>query len=241
MCTCWQQRSSGVSRAPRRAEKLLVWVLCDNCPRVFSAFLSSLRKFCSRRCSVAAKAFSPEKFWARVDKRGPDECWPWIGGHDNGDGYGRAYDGKRTRQAHDIAWELSTGKKLRRGRLVRHTCDNPPCCNPRHLLEGTHRDNFHDSLARGGKRIPYLHFPVPLHRRPTGERHGTHTHPESIARGERAGNSKLTRRRVAAIRRVREREGLSYPKLARRFRMSVSQTYRIVKGESWAWLKGSRK
>jgi hypothetical protein len=29
--------------------------------------------------------------------------------------------------------------------------------------------------------------------------------------------------------------------LAQRFRMSVSQTFRIVKGESWIWLKGQRK
>lgn len=218
-----------------------VALVCEGCSEVFERPPSNVRPYCSKKCFDVVRAFSPEKFWARVDKRGPDDCWPWTGGHDGSDGYGRAYDGKRTRQAHDIAWELSTGKKLRRGRLVRHTCDNPPCCNPKHLLDGTQRDNYADSARRGRNRIPYVHTYVPLHRRPTGERHGTHTHPESVARGERGGNSKLTRHKVVAIRRVREREGLSYPKLARRFRMLVSQTYRIVKGESWAWLKGSQK
>ena len=26
------------------------------------------------------------RFWPKVDKRGPDECWPWLAGAD-GDGY----------------------------------------------------------------------------------------------------------------------------------------------------------
>lgn len=27
---------------------------------------------------------------------------------------------------------------------VRHTCDTPPCCNPKHLLPGTQADNVKD-------------------------------------------------------------------------------------------------
>lgn len=209
-----------------------VGLLCERCGCIFEMPPSAVRPYCSRRCFDATRAFSADHFWERVDKRGVDECWSWTGGHDR-DGYGRAFDGARTRPAHDVAWELSTGKKLPRGKLVRHTCDNPPCCNPRHLLKGTHRDNFHDSLARGGKRIPYLHYDVPLHRRPRGARNGTHTHPESVARGERNGSSRLTARTVAAIRRTRRVTGLSYPKLGRRFRASTSQVYRIVQGVSW--------
>ncbi len=34
------------------------------------------------------------------------------------------------------------------GLFVRHTCDNPPCCNPAHLLIGTAADNTHDAIER---------------------------------------------------------------------------------------------
>lgn len=36
-----------------------------------------------------------------------------------------------------------------KGLVVRHTCDNPGCCNPDHLLLGTHADNVSDKYERG--------------------------------------------------------------------------------------------
>lgn len=29
-----------------------------------------------------------------------------------------------------------------------HSCDNPPCCNPNHLREGTQANNMHDMNSR---------------------------------------------------------------------------------------------
>lgn len=45
-------------------------------------------------------------------------------------------------KAHDIT--LGSIKGL----VVRHTCDNARCINPKHLVIGTHRDNMADRCAR---------------------------------------------------------------------------------------------
>lgn len=39
-----------------------------------------------------------------------------------------------------------------KGLVVRHTCDNPRCINPEHLLIGTLQDNIDDRTKRGRHR-----------------------------------------------------------------------------------------
>lgn len=34
-------------------------------------------------------------------------------------------------------------------RLIMHTCDNPPCVNPRHLVQGDDSDNMIDKMVKG--------------------------------------------------------------------------------------------
>lgn len=36
--------------------------------------------------------------------------------------------------------------------FLRHSCDNPPCCNPKHLIVGTQAENTQDKIDRG--RMP---------------------------------------------------------------------------------------
>lgn len=89
-----------------------------------------------------------ERHARKVDKRGEDECWPWLAARD-ADGYGTLQVGHRPHRAHRIAYEAATGQSIPAGLVVRHTCDNPPCQNPRHLLLGTHADNAQDKMERG--------------------------------------------------------------------------------------------
>lgn len=35
-----------------------------------------------------------------------------------------------------------------KGYVIRHTCDNAKCINPKHLLLGDHLDNIHDAVVR---------------------------------------------------------------------------------------------
>lgn len=86
-----------------------------------------------------------DNFWAHVDVRGPDECWPWLLGEERG-GYrygGLAVDG-RWQKAHRYAFYLAHGYWPK---VTLHTCDNPPCCNPAHLIDGTQKTNAQD-MAR---------------------------------------------------------------------------------------------
>lgn len=83
------------------------------------------------------------RFWAKVDKRGPDDCWPWTAYCTIRGGYGRIKIARKQYIASRIAWELAHGK-IPEGLHVLHQCDNPPCCNPGHLFLGTPSDNTQD-------------------------------------------------------------------------------------------------
>lgn len=87
-----------------------------------------------------------ERFWANVDRRGSEECWPWKASL-TCNGYGNFWDGKRMRHASQLAYELTKGPH--KGLDVMHSCDNRPCCNPAHLSLGTRSDNMRDARLRG--------------------------------------------------------------------------------------------
>jgi len=62
----------------------------------------------------------------------------------NTDGYPRAViDGNNNAKVHRIVWELFNHRSAE-GKVIRHTCDNPKCIKPEHLVLGTSQDNIKD-------------------------------------------------------------------------------------------------
>lgn len=91
-----------------------------------------------------------ETFWKNVQRGAADECWPWLRST-NGRGYGRLNFRGKHWGAHRVAYTLHHGKEPKL--CVLHSCDNPICCNPAHLREGTHHDNMRDMDERGRRVV----------------------------------------------------------------------------------------
>lgn len=98
----------------------------------------------------------PRPFWSFVDRSGgSDSCWPWNG-YRTRYGYGSRVVNGRWIGAHRLAWEEHHGQPA--PPLLMHTCDNPPCCNPAHLVPGTHTDNMRDAIRKGRHCCGERHF-----------------------------------------------------------------------------------
>ena len=70
------------------------------------------------------------------------------------DGYAMVgWPGRRSRCTglHRLVYAQTHGITLEElvGKVIRHTCDNPRCINPEHLLVGSRADNNRDRAERG--------------------------------------------------------------------------------------------
>lgn len=88
------------------------------------------------------------RFLSKIDTSGgEDACHPWRG-RPFPNGYGQWQVAGRNVGAHRFIWIVTNGP-IAGGLFVLHSCDNPPCCNVRHLFLGTQKQNDEDKRQKG--------------------------------------------------------------------------------------------
>lgn len=146
-----------------------------------------------------------ERYWSKVDTRDEDECWPWTA-YCNKKGYGiLSYQGRAV-MARRVGWMLINGEYPPANMHICHTCDNPPCMNPKHWFLGTNADNVADRQSKGRQ-----------------------------AKGIANVHAKLTPMKVAIIRRIYARNPYwgAQRDLCKRFGVSSGAMSQIINGRRW--------
>lgn len=142
-------------------------------------------------------------FWAKVNVAGHQDCWLWKG-QLFPNGYGRFNLRGAQYLAHRAAVLLSQGVLIGK-ECVRHTCDNPACVNPAHLIEGSQKENIQDAIDRD------------------------RLNPQ---RGEKSSKAKLKLSDVVDIRR-RCAAGETQRNVAETYKITPKQVSVIVSGKQW--------
>lgn len=154
-----------------------------------------------------------ELYEAKFTKAGPDECWLWQERSRDKDGYGifsyRDPETKKvvTRRATRWAWERLYGS-LPDDQFVCHTCDTPPCQNPRHWFLGFPAQNTADMVAKG-------------------------RHKPGLKPGEGHILAKLTWEVVDEMRRLHASGEWTHQALADKFGVARRTVSHIVNNERW--------
>lgn len=98
--------------------------------------------------SLEVRKTLTERINGKIQKSCDSDCWIFEGKKDRC-GYGVMKIGPRTLGAHKISYLMHVGDYDQDNLELMHSCDNPSCVNPSHLLPVTHKENTHDCLRKG--------------------------------------------------------------------------------------------
>lgn len=138
-------------KIPRNSSRSRIAVRCPGCGLdhyIYRCYFASRRNlFCKKQCQFSIAGIVYKMLLKTDVKKSETECWEFQGGLTS-DGYGKIWDGQREVGAHVMAYMAFVGA-IAPGNVIRHSCDNPPCVNPSHLLSGTQLENVMDCLSKG--------------------------------------------------------------------------------------------
>lgn len=156
------------------------------------------------------RATQVKRFWAKVAiKANDDECWEWLGSCDT-HGYGNFFWNSKITVSSKIAW-MYPNYVIPKGFEICHSCDNPACCNPKHLWLGTHQENMDDKMRKG--------------------RQGNIK--QAVRRGEAHPNHKLTQSQVDHIRQLYTQGNITLKALGELYDVDISSIHAIIKRVTW--------
>lgn len=139
----------------------------------------------------------------KVDK---DGCWICVNHQLDKDGYPRFVRDKKKVTMSRYVFELYK-EQIDKGNIILHSCDNPSCINPKHLSQGTHKENSEDRNRK--KRQAY---------------------------GIKNGNVKLTEDKVLEIKKLLNDGKTKQKEIASKFGVSVPLIQKIKYGKLWSHL-----
>jgi hypothetical protein len=180
-------------------------VMADKQPRPSAQ--TAVRDTCGNQKCVNPKHLCWEKpLFDRYEVAG--DCWVWSG-KKNWCGYGVAMRNGKEIRVHRLVLSAKTPIPFA-GAVARHTCDNPSCIRPDHLLWGTHADNAADCVSRGRnyKFTPKL--------------------------GVENRRARFSKEQIIEIWRLSCEQGLSQAAIGKRFGVRQTAILSILKKYTWA-------
>lgn len=165
---------------------------------------------------LVSKTIVYDKKWIKSNIKKKDcgyktKCWIWKRSLDKF-GYGQVIiitkNKVRKFTAHRYMYMLKyENNELPTNIVIRHQCSSPSCCNPKHMLKGSHTENYHDSIEKhiiaNEKRI-----------------------------GIRAKNAKLTDKQVIKYRRKYAKNLLSSTQIAEKLNLARATVCSMLFGRT---------